>query len=311
MLLKQTLQMMDLLDDAAVNGAKIVDLFSAFEGVEVSYQKVGNEKSSTDAIKILIKGDSGRSNGLSSPTLGVIGRLGGIGARPARIGLVSDGDGAIAALTTALKLCEMQQKGDRLPGDIIVTTHICPHAPVQPHMPVEFMGSPIDMKTMNQYEVDPNCDAILSIDTTKGNNIMNHKGFAISPVVKEGYILPVCPDLIRIMEMTSGKLAEVFPLSMQDITPYANEVYHLNSILQPATDTKAPVVGVAITTATAVAGSATGASHEVDIAAAATFAVEAAKEFTQGKFAFYDQVEYDKLLELYGSMTHLQSLGGN
>lgn len=302
---------MDLLDDAYVNGEKVAQVFEPFEEVEVSYQKVGDPESYTETIRILIKGAQGKAKGAASPTLGVIGRLGGIGARPTRIGLVSDGDGAVAALTVALKLAQMHQKGDLLPGDVIVTTHICPHAPVQPHVPVEFMGSPIDMETMNQYEVDSSCDAILSIDTTKGNNIMTHKGFSLSPVVKEGYILPVCPDLIRIMEMTSGQAAEVFPLSMQDITPYANEVYHLNSILQPATDTKAPVVGMAITTATPVAGSATGASHEIDIAAAATFAVETAKEFTQEKFAFYNQVEYDKLLELYGSMAHLQTNGAD
>ncbi|MEX0633482.1 DUF1177 domain-containing protein [Serratia ureilytica] len=41
---------------------------------------------------------------------------GGIGARPTRIGLVSDGDGAIAAIAAALKLAEMQRKGDTLPG---------------------------------------------------------------------------------------------------------------------------------------------------------------------------------------------------
>src|SRR5699024_12334110 len=98
MLLKQTLQMMDLLDDAAVNGAKIVDLFSAFEGVEVSYQKVGNEKSSTDAIKILIKGESGHSNDLSRPTLGVLCRIVRNGARTDRISLVPDSIGAFAAV---------------------------------------------------------------------------------------------------------------------------------------------------------------------------------------------------------------------
>ena len=40
----------------------------------------------------------------------------------------------------------------------------------------------------------------------------------------------------------------VFPLTVQDITPYGNGLYHLNSILQPSTATNAPVVVGAIPT---------------------------------------------------------------
>ena len=63
-------------------------------------------------------------SGGSAPTLGIIGRLGGVGARPARKGFVSDGDGALAALAAAAKLIKMQPRGDRLEGDVIVTTQV-------------------------------------------------------------------------------------------------------------------------------------------------------------------------------------------
>ncbi|MFX5793576.1 DUF1177 family protein, partial [Acinetobacter baumannii] len=85
------------------------------------------------------------------------------------IGLVSDGDGAIAAVATALKLADMQTKGDALPGDVIVTTHVCPDAPTRPHQPVDFMDSPIETEDMNAQEILPEMAAVLSIDTTKGN----------------------------------------------------------------------------------------------------------------------------------------------
>jgi hypothetical protein len=101
----------------------------------------------------------------------------------------------------------------------------------------------------------------------------------------------------------------VFTLSTQDITPYGNDLYHLNSILQPATATRAPVVGIAITAEIPVPGCATGASHEVDIELAARFSVEVAKSFTTGRTRFYDPVEFDRLTRLYGSMSHLQTLG--
>ncbi|WP_164142172.1 DUF1177 family protein, partial [Serratia marcescens] len=90
---------------------------------------------------------------------------------------------------------------------------ICPNAPTRPHDPVDFMDSPIDDVTMNDNEVVPEADAILSIDTTKGNRIINHKGYALSPTVKEGYILRVAEDLLRIMEMTSGRPAVTFPIT--------------------------------------------------------------------------------------------------
>ncbi|WP_405079878.1 DUF1177 domain-containing protein [Paenibacillus chitinolyticus] len=309
MTLKQTMTVLDTLDSIYASGAKVKELFDAYPGVSVTVSKVSGEKGSTDFVKVVIPGTDGKSKGGSAPTFGIIGRLGGIGARPSRIGLVSDADGAVAAVAAALKLADMQTKGDALPGDVIVTTHICPDAPTRPHEPVDFMDSPVDILTMNREEVVPEMDAILSIDTTKGNRVINHKGIAISPTVKEGYILRVSDDLLRIMEMTTGRHAVTFPVTMQDITPYGNDLYHINSILQPAVATDAPVVGVAVTAQSVVPGCGTGASHETDIAAAARFAIEAAKEMTAGTCAFYDPEEFSRITKLYGSMKILQTSG--
>jgi hypothetical protein len=172
------------------------------------------------------------------------------------------------------------------------------------------MGSPVDMKSLNDHEVAPNMEAILSIDTTKGNRISNQRGFAISPTVKEGYILRVSEDLLSIMEITTGRRPFVFAITTQDITPYGNGLFHLNSIMQPAVATQAPVVGVAITAESVVPGSATGASHIVDIEEAVRFSIEVAKKYGVGQCRFYDEEEFKKIVELYGSMRHLQTLGG-
>ncbi|MGL5695198.1 MAG: DUF1177 domain-containing protein, partial [Peptostreptococcaceae bacterium] len=237
------------------------------------------------------------------------GRLGGIGARPERIGFVSDGDGALVAVALAAKLLDMQNKGDVLDGDVFISTHICPDAPTAPHKPVPFMGSPVEMSQVNQEEVSDELDAILSVDTTKGNRVINNRGFAISPTVKEGYILKTADDLLDIMQITTGQLPYVFPLAVQDITPYGNGLYHLNSILQPATATNAPVVGVAITAETMVPGCATGASHITDMEEAARFMLEVAKAYGRGECSFYDEEEYESIQKLYGSMNHIQTLG--
>ncbi|MED4056903.1 DUF1177 domain-containing protein [Niallia taxi] len=309
MVLKQTLLALETLDSAYVTGEIVKELFSEFSNVEVTVTTVTGEKGSTDFIKILVPGTNGKTNGGTVPTFGIIGRLGGIGARPSRIGLVSDADGAIAAIASALKLADMQVKGDHLQGDVIITTHICPDAPTRPHEPVDFMDSPVDILTMNKHEVTSEMDAILSIDTTKGNRVINHKGISISPTVKEGYILRVSEDLLRIMEMTTGQFAVTFPITIQDITPYGNGLYHINSILQPAVATDAPVVGVAITAQSVVPGCGTGASHETDIADAVRFAVETAKEATNGTCQFYSDAEFNQITELYGSMKKLQTMG--
>lgn len=309
MTLKQTLMAMDILDDARVTGDKVIGLFKAYKYVEATTTTIEGGAGSTDFVRIYIKGEKGKHEGGTAPTLGIIGRLGGIGARPNRIGMVSDADGAIAALTAALKLSDMSDKGDRLVGDVLITTHVCPDAPTLAHEPVDFMDSPVGMETMNKYEVDEEMDAIVSIDTTKGNRVINYKGIALSPTIKSGYILRVREDLLQILEMTTGKLPVTYPITMQDITPYGNGLYHINSILQPSVATCAPVVGLAITAESIVPGCGTGASHEVDITNAARFAIETAKEFTEGTLEFYDKHEYELLNNLYGPMSILQTGG--
>ncbi len=309
-MLREVIEVLSILESPKASGVRVFKLLhSVNRALEPSVQNVKGQKGSTDFIRVLIPGKQGKTNGGSAPTLGIIGRHGGIGARPSKVGFVSDGDGAAAALGAALKLARMHDEGDILDGDVLVTTHVCPTAPVIPHEPVEFMSSPVDMDVMNHYEIDSQMDAIISIDTTKGNRILNQKGIAISPTVIQGWILQVDDNLVSILERVTGRPAVILPLCTGDITPYGNDIFHVNSILQPATVTEAPVVGLAITAVTTVAGSATGASHEADIALAARFAVETAKDFTKRQTRFYEEEQLNKLVKLYGDMKHLQTLG--
>ena len=306
MSLAHTLAVFEALDSPRAAGETVRELLDGVPGVDVGIERVQGERGATDFVRVVLPGTQGARAGGAAPTLGIVGRLGGVGARPSRIGLVSDADGAVAAITIARKLAFMRREGDQLAGDVIVATHVCPDAPTQPHKPVNFMGSPVSLAAMNAREVGPEMDAVLSIDTTKGNRILNVRGFAISPTVKEGWILKVADDLLRLAETSSGRPPVTFPITMQDITPYGNGVDHLNSILQPATATAAPVVGVAICAESAVPGCATGASHEVDIAEAVRFTIEVAKEFGRGTCRFHDEAEFARLVSLYGDMRRLQ-----
>lgn len=310
MLMKQIIDAYEVLDDSHVTGKKVEEYLRKIKpDADIEVYPLTGPKGTTDMVRVRVQGSNGKSKGGNAPTIGLLGRLGGIGARPERIGFVSDGDGALVAVALAAKLLDMQNKGDILDGDVFLSTHICPDAPTAPHDPVPFMGSPVEMSQVNKEEVSDELDAILSVDTTKGNRVINTRGFAISPTVKEGYILRTSEDLLDLMQITTGKLPYVFPLATQDITPYGNDVHHINSVLQPCTATNAPVVGVAITAETMVPGCATGASHAADVEEAARFMLEVAKAFGRGKCSFYDEAEYARLVKLYGEMKQLQTLG--
>ncbi|MFJ6215490.1 DUF1177 domain-containing protein [Streptomyces sp. NPDC092296] len=311
-MLKYVLDIVDLLDDPGASGKQVVEYLDGVAGAEGSGAEVttvSGERGSTDFVLLRVPGHRGRAAGGSARTLGVIGRLGGVGARPGVTGLVSDADGAAAALAAGAKLLDMRRRGDRLPGDVVVATHICPSAPTEPHDPVPFMGSPVDIATMNRHEVTGDMEAVLSIDTTKGNRIVNHKGLALSPVVKEGWVLRVSEQLGELLAVVTGEPLVTFPVTTQDITPYGIGVHHINSILQPSTATTAPVAGLAITSAAAVPGCQTGASHETDIASAARYAVEVAKSYGEGRLDFHDAAEFGSLVNRYGSLAHLQTFG--
>jgi len=287
-MLKQVIDVMELLDDAHITGEKVAVVLKEHGLTDIAIKEIKGAEGSTDFIKIRIPGRNGKTRGGKAPTLGVIGRLGGIGARPEQIGLVSDSDGASTALSVAMKLADMQRKGDELQGDVIVATHICPDAPIKPHEPVPFMGSPVDTVTMNKHEVDPEMDALISIDTTKGNRLANWRGFAITPTVKEGWVLKVSKDLVDIMEWVTGKLPKICPITTQDITPYGNGLDHINSIMQPCIATNVPVL---------------------DIEAAGRYVIEVAKQYGKGLCCFYDVDEWEIILEKYGAHKHLQALG--
>jgi hypothetical protein len=307
---KQTIEAYELLDSATVTGEQVVRLLRDRGLPTAQTTTVEGNKGSTDFLSVTVPGVEGKRNGGPAPTLGILGWLGGIGARPAAIGLVSDADGAITALACALKLADMAAAGDRLAGDVIVSTHICPQAPTIPHQPVPFMSSPVGLEAMKQHQVTTEMDALLSIDTTRGNWVLNQKGFAITPTVKEGYILRISPDLLELMSYVTNRAPVVLPITTQDITPYGNDLFHINSIMQPATATDAPVVGVALTAAVAVPGCASGASQAVDIEMATRFCLEVAKGFGGGTCSFYDTTEFERLVALYGSMKHLQTQRG-
>jgi hypothetical protein len=309
MSLSAVLDALDLLDSSTVTGERVAGALQTAGIQNVDVVTLKGTAGSTDVVRLVVPGTRGRGAGGEAPTLGIIGRLGGIGARPARIGLVSDADGAVAAVAVALKLARMARDGDRLPGDVFISTNVCPDAPTVQRPPVPMMRSPVDVALLYREEIRTEMEAVLSVDTTRGNRIINHRGIAVSPPVKQGWILHPPDELLTLLSYVTGRMPVVMPLATQDITPYGNDLLHINSILQPSTVTSAPVVGVAITAEVAVPGSATGASQAVDIDLAVRFSLEVAKAYGAGECRFYDASEWEVICRRYGPLTALQTLG--
>ena len=104
MALKQVLDVYEILDDIHVNGEVVTEYAKSKGILDATYTRVDEGKGPTDFIRLVIPGRNGKLNGGKAPTLGIIGQLGGIGARPERIGFVSDGDGALSVSYTHLTL---------------------------------------------------------------------------------------------------------------------------------------------------------------------------------------------------------------
>lgn len=81
MLMKQIIDAYEVLDSTYVTGEKVKEYLLGIKpdaNIEV-YELVG-PKGSTDMLKVRIPGKNGKMNGGDAPTIGLLGRLGGIGA---------------------------------------------------------------------------------------------------------------------------------------------------------------------------------------------------------------------------------------
>ena len=88
MTFRSVIDLLELLDDGRTAGAQVAEYLSALGSAKVSVKRVEGDKPGTftDFIRCEIAGTRGKISGGSAPTLGIIGRLGGVGARPARAG---------------------------------------------------------------------------------------------------------------------------------------------------------------------------------------------------------------------------------
>src|SRR5438046_5678248 len=79
MSLPAVLQALEVLDSATVTGEEVAATIRAAGVTDVQVKQVVGKDGSTDFLRITVPGTEGRLAGGQAPTLGIIGRLGGIG----------------------------------------------------------------------------------------------------------------------------------------------------------------------------------------------------------------------------------------
>lgn len=305
-MLREVLDVIDLLDDPRSGVDEFLELLGPGDH-EVTREAFKNELGSTEFVKILFKGKAGKSSGGDAPTLGIIGSNGGLRLPGDRSGLVSDADGCIVGLSCALRLARMARRQQQLKGDVIVSTHICQQAHPIPHDPYPFVMSPIPSSEKHPKMLDERMDAVLTPETCKGNKLVTADSFAVSPPVKEGYILRPHQSILHIVEMVTGKNPVIFPITMQDITPFESGVHHVCGMVIPSVFGTAPVIGVPISMNQPVLPAATGVQQAVALDFAGRFCIEVAVSFGLGECQFYHESDFEAFIKAYGSIRHWQA----
>ena len=81
MLMKQIMEAYDILDDGNVTGKKVEEYLRGIKpDADIEVYELQGPKGSTDMLKVRIPGSKGKTNGGTAPTIGLLGRLGGIGS---------------------------------------------------------------------------------------------------------------------------------------------------------------------------------------------------------------------------------------
>ena len=306
-MLREVLDTIDLLDD--INHGVTEFLASLEPGTwTATRDEYSNDKGSTEFVKILFPGANGRSTGGDAPTTGIIGSNGGLRLPTERPGLVSDADGAIVGLACAQRLARMASRGQFFQGDVLVSTHICQQAHPVPHHPYPFVMSPLPSSEKHPRLVDERMEAILTPETCKGNKLVSPAaGFAVTQPVKEGYILRPHESVLHLYEMTTGKNPVIFPLNMQDITPFESGVHHVCGMALPSVFSRAPVIGVPLSMEVPVMPAATGTQTPTVLEAAGRFCLEVAAAFGSGDCQFYYESDFEGFKKAYGNIRGWQA----
>lgn len=310
-MLEQLSKAFNSCDMPEVNGTRLVEYLNSLGACEVQVLDVCGLNRTYKTLKVTISGTHGAISGGNSPTLGIIGQCGGQSLSQKTKEHIPDYIGTNVVLFAAARILKMIKSGNTLRGDVILSVQISSDSPAS----VTSKCKEPCKKALTHSEVSLLMDAVISIGSYRGGKIGNSKGIAISPTVKEGYILKTSDDLWNLAKRKMGVSPMGLPLSQQDIIPFEKGLPQAHTILQPSTATSAPVIGIAIQNEM-ISGKRIDTSllekieiSEHIIESMGHFLVDVATAFTNNECSFFDEQEYTLLRTSYGDMSHFQHIG--
>jgi len=228
----------------------------------------------------------------------ILGRLGSIQMEGVNKGLVSDADGAIMSLTTLLELLNLREKGIEFNIDVLFVTNLSTRAKLIPHKPFNFMVPLVGLDDALKVEVDPSASLVVSIDSTKGNRLAKFDDFALTHVIKDGYVLKLHDNVIDIYNKVTGHEIYMVAVTTGDLTPLDYNVHHISTLVSPWLYTNSPVIGLATVSKQVIPGYETGVMNVDMLEHASRFCLELIKYVEKGG-KVYDEEE---LAELKGKL---------
>lgn len=303
-MLKQGIEVFDLLTSAKVNSTRIVEYISSFGPCKAQVEGSCGPNGSYKTLKVTIAGTDGAISGGKSPTLGFVGQVGDQASSQSKNERIPDYIGTSIVLLTAAKILQMITSGNALRGDVILSAQIGSNTSTS----VSSENTTFQKEVPTHTEVSLVMDAVISIGSYRGAKIGYNKSIAISPTVKEGYILEISDDLWALAKKTNDVSPISLPLSQQDIIPCEKGLPQAHTILQPSRATSAPVVGIGIQNEMASRHGLNTSLFE-RIESTGRFLVTVATAFTNNNCSLYDEHEFTILRTSYGDMSHFQHIG--
>ncbi|BCU66904.1 hypothetical protein HS7_03410 [Sulfolobales archaeon HS-7] len=228
----------------------------------------------------------------------ILGRLGAVQMK-GEYGLVSDADGAIVALTVLLELLNLKRKGISIPGSVVISTSISLDAGLIEHKPFKFMVPKIGLEDALPIEVERDAELVISVDSTKGNNLVKFDDFALTHVVFGGYLLRLRDEVIELYKRVTGHEIYMLALTTGDLTPMEFKVNHVSTLVTPWLYTNSPLIGLATVSKQVIPGYVTGVQDFLMLERSARFCLEMIKYVGKGGKVYYEE-ELSELLSKLG-----------
>lgn len=298
----EIIELADLLSQNDFGSNELVDYLKSVGPADAEIQLVHTVDSSIEILKVIIKGTEGAFSGGTRPTLGIVSQLSNCKSTIEGIGCIDMNAGVFSVLVAAYELLHITKTEGGILGDVMFAVFIGSDVTPKLRALISFLSD-------NSFGISQHMDAVLSVGTSKFFERENDGSIAVSPTVKEGYILKISDDILDVFSRQSNQAIEALTITQQDIIPTEKGMTQRTNLLQPSTKTSAPVVGISIGSSAALSNEDGRVVSLKDIGRIATGCLDIARSYGANECVFYDEEEFTELRVSYGNMSHFQGIG--